>query len=529
MATSVFKGVAAWDIFKKGLSVATTFVKGSVDAMVEAESQMDLVRGVITSMGKSYDEVIPKIQDFAKSMSDMGRDEEDVYLATVKLAKLVGGDLTQGMKLAKLASDLTASGYGDLSSNVDNLSKVIIGKGNRALLEYRINVSKNATVTEQMDAITKKVTRTTEQWAQTTQGKIATASEAWKNFQENVGQIFGPFLGTALSNWNTFLSTTDKNTMTWSQRMGQHLNDVLNPNAWAALSNRLQTFSTSVFAKIFKSLGDTSTASYFENQLKDLDTAFVSYGDSANYADAQLKNMTGTSGGLGSLPDATDDATAAIKKLQDALDKVQKEQDDVSDKYRIFIRELTDSKKAIEDESAAFIKAQQDKSATFEEKLAEMVSSHKKAWEDANKEIAEIQKEGVKPENINRLAELQATSAKEYAIVQPYLNRTDLTAISNKTDIDKLVEENKRIQAEDTIAQAKKLQDLQNTDSRKIEDFQYEIIRSATGVQKETLPITGKGITINFDLRDATLTDQSLIKKIQDAINKSLAITAKSK
>lgn len=39
----------------------------------------------------------------------------------------------------------------------------------------------------------------------------------------------------------------------------------------------------------------------------------------------------------------------------------------------------------------------------------------------------------------------------------------------------------------------------------------------------------GAGMVFNFDLRNATMTDESFIRRIQDAINKSLAISAKTK
>lgn len=197
MAASVFKGVAAWDLLKKSIGAAKDFLEDSTKAYLDAQQKIDLTRAVVESMGQSFDAVKPKLDAFGASMVRMGTDDEDANLAAAKLAKAVGGDLTKGMELAKLAADLTSSGYNDFAGNVDNLSKVLSGKGERALMDYRINLDAAATTADQLNAIQAKVTQTTEQYADTIPGKLKVLQGAFDNLKEEIGGAFVASLNSA--------------------------------------------------------------------------------------------------------------------------------------------------------------------------------------------------------------------------------------------------------------------------------------------------------------------------------------------
>lgn len=203
---SVFKGVAAWDLLKKGIGIATDFMESSVGSFLDAQKKMDLTRATVESMGTSFTEVKPQLEAFGESMAALGVDNDDVTLAAAKLAKASGGDLANGMKLAKLASDLTSSGFNDLNTNVDNLTRVLSGKGERALMDYRINMDANATTAQQLDAIQAKVTQTTEEYANTAPGQIATVQQAYKQFQQAVGGGFVSAIESAIASTGDFKS-----------------------------------------------------------------------------------------------------------------------------------------------------------------------------------------------------------------------------------------------------------------------------------------------------------------------------------
>lgn len=204
MAGAVFKGGLALEAVKKGLEIAIDFTKQSVEAYLEAEKTMSRVRASVASMGKSYEEVGPQIEAFGDKMARLGVDDEAAMESMTRLAKVAGGDLKQGMDLAKMAADLTASGFGTLESNTDNLEKVMTGKGSRALMEYRINLSDTATTGEQLAAIQGKITQSTEDYANTVPGKIDIVKTAYGNLQETVGQGFVEAFASAIDTGTNF-------------------------------------------------------------------------------------------------------------------------------------------------------------------------------------------------------------------------------------------------------------------------------------------------------------------------------------
>lgn len=199
MATSVFKGVAAWDLLKEGIHMATDFIKESVQKSIEASKQNDLTKATIESMGLSFAKVSPQLEAFGDKMLRLGVDNEAVTLSAAKLAKLAGGDLTKGMELAKMASDLTSSGFGDLESNTDTLAGVLSGHGTMAIRQFKLHLDETATTGEILNAIQKKITQTTEEYADTVPGKIKIVTENFGELQETIGNAFVDAMGAAMS------------------------------------------------------------------------------------------------------------------------------------------------------------------------------------------------------------------------------------------------------------------------------------------------------------------------------------------
>ncbi len=199
LTASVFKGVAAWDIFKRGVQEAKQFMSESVDEYLDAQKKLDLTRATVESMGQSFEAARPQLEAFGDRMAHLGHDGETASLAAAQLAKLAGGDLAKGMQLAKLAADLTASGYNDFAGNVDNLTKVLAGKGQRALIDYRVNMDENATTAEQLNAIQGKVTQTTEDYANTIPGKLLIVKQGYSDLKEEIGRGFVTAITSAMT------------------------------------------------------------------------------------------------------------------------------------------------------------------------------------------------------------------------------------------------------------------------------------------------------------------------------------------
>jgi DNA-binding transcriptional MerR regulator len=476
------------------------FFKSTVDAMIEAEDKMNLVKSVVEATGQTFASVEPQIMKFAASMSALGRDDETVALITAKLGKALGGDFVKGAQLAKLASDLTASGFGDLQSNADNLSRILSGKGQRALMEYRINLDANATTTEQLDAVMKKVTRTTEQWSETTAGRIAVMNENWTNFKENLGNIFGPALSEVLSNWNTFLTYADENSKTTARSIGQNLADVFKASAWSAMWTRMQLgagvmgLKLQEFINVINGFDKNAGTEEMRANLEKINEKLIKIGDGAQDTTLSLKELGSVNADINvdnTNAGAANAAASAYKKEQDAIKKV-------IDSLKDYKTKINDIKKAVEDEGAAFVKSQVEASMTFKERLAEMVKDHKIKWEQANKDRQDLEAKINKTmEDLNRISELRQTAQTEYNIIQPYMNDQELNKLAARSDIEKLTESYRKGQAESTVDEAKKIADLKTQ---------------------------AQNVYINFDLTGANITDKDFISKVKDELNKSFNI-----
>ena len=170
------------------ITAALNFMNQAGEAALEDAAATRELTSQVESLGIAYESVSPRIESFIDSMRDLGREDTETTKA-IREMLVRTGDINDAMALTKLASDLAASGVGTYTGNMDLLGKVLIGKGVRALTEYGIAISKDATITEQLTAIQKRATISTEEWANTTEGELARMDANWKKFQESGGKI----------------------------------------------------------------------------------------------------------------------------------------------------------------------------------------------------------------------------------------------------------------------------------------------------------------------------------------------------
>jgi len=197
---SIFKGVAGWDLLKTGVKEATDLIKEGVTGAISDMRQVEQTKAILESQGLAWDKVGGQVEAFGDKMLQMGIDDETANLQVARFSQRLGGDLTKAFNMATLASNLSASGFGTFEEVSSDLEKVIAGKGTKALVKYGVALKDNATITEQLNAITGKVTITAEQYANSTEGqmkKLTVASEEIKNaFGKGVVIAFSDTLKT---------------------------------------------------------------------------------------------------------------------------------------------------------------------------------------------------------------------------------------------------------------------------------------------------------------------------------------------
>jgi len=522
MATSVFKGVAAWDLLKTGVRETVKFLGDCVQASIDAQKEMAMVKQNVENSGVAFDSVKDKIAEYSETMMKMGFDDEETSLSVSKLM-LVTNDYTKALSLNHLAADLARNKGIGLSEATAVVIKVA-GGATKAVKEYDLGLKEGASAAENLGKMQDKLKGSTETFAKTTAGQMEIMKVSYGNLKEKIGDTFGPALNVALTNLNNFLSASSNNTGKWAGSIAEKLAILANPDTWKltgkVLSTGLKQASWWITENLIaKPIAAITGSKYVKSQspieqnkqaIIDLANNIKETTDTA-MALQDTMDVVGDTGknsfdGIGA---ASTEATDKIKKQKDAME-------DVLGKLKDYKKSIDDIKKSQEEESVSFIKSQIEKRQSFDQQLADTVAGHKEKWQQANKDVVELQKELAKnqeelstetdskrmadglaknKEFMQKIWELQATSEKEFKIVQPYLNNQEMTKLAETSDVERMVNAYKAEQASDTVATAEK---------------QAELIQQA------------QQIYINFDLKDTTITDVNFIEKIKAELNKAL-------
>lgn len=502
MATSVFKGVASWDLLKTGVRAATEFIKSSIEASSKAQQEMAMVRQNVENAGIAYDSIKDKLDEYSKKMIQMGFDDEETATSMSRLM-LVTKDYNKALTLNQLAGDLARNSGQGMEETTKALT-MALGGNIRSLKLYVPELKAGASAAEVLAAVHEKVKGSMETFAATTEGKMQIMKVTYGNFKEQIGDIFGPALNVALTNFNNFLTAADTNAGVASESIASKLSKAfataVAPSAWKA--GGLQIWNEAIvkpaekFGKFFVDISDKI------------------YGTQSKIAPLTSERIDKTIQGLDAETNATVNAAMKTLELQKAIDNVppsydgmgaagtdsMKKQKDamqgVLDKLKDYKQSINDIQKAEEDESLAFIKSQVEKNQSFKQQLADMVKTHKEAWLQANKDREAIERDGIKSgEDLQRVGELKAKAEKEFAIIQPYLNDTEMAKLAETSDVERLITSHRAEQAQDTVDTAQKQADL---------------------------AAKAQNIYINFDLKDTTITDKNFLDTVKKELNNAL-------
>lgn len=190
MATSVFKGVAAWDMLKKGVSMATDFIWSSVKAAAEAERQMAVVKTNVENAGLSYASISPKLKSYSESMIKMGFDNEDTAVSVSRMIT-VTRDYDKALTMTHLAMDLARNKNIDLATATTLVTQVANGN-NKVLKQYSIELSDSASAADNLTTLQGKLKNSTEAYANTGAGKLEIMNVQWEDMKKQVGEALSP-------------------------------------------------------------------------------------------------------------------------------------------------------------------------------------------------------------------------------------------------------------------------------------------------------------------------------------------------
>lgn len=399
------------------------FFKSATDEALEQTKVLTLVSAAISKVGLDYDTARPKIDEFAKTMLDLGRADTETYSAISRLLPRTK-NLDEAIRLTKLASDLASSGILDYSTNVDLLAKVIIGRGQRALIQFGVGQMTNVTIAEQLAAIQSRVTMTTEQWAETTEGSISRARVQWKNMKQDLG-AFGAITLVNLS--NAFVKNYNKiggGTVTLVQRITEWFNVDL-PNVFdyfgiklLELSVKWEEFSLKmnkymplpgVEEGLKKEIElNKETVKILEEGMGKRITDFKTAWD-----DLQGISSEGTKGLIDDLDNYDEEASKTAEKAKSAFEGLAKTIVSNITKQIDKIQELRDSLKGLADETEEQLKKSEE---AYQENLKTTARQAQEKIDQIDKEIEDTQKEMGKGWR-DRIVELEKEKEKEKSII----------------------------------------------------------------------------------------------------------------
>lgn len=204
MWAEVAKGNIAFNLINKAISGATDFIKGSVQASMEASAAMQQVQTNVNNAGFSYKELTGTIAEVQKRMIALGFDDEDASIAFSKLLQ-VTGDVSQANKDLSLAADLAR--YKNIGLEESTQMLILAQNGNaRALKAMGVEVSATATKQEILDAIQKRVANSADAYSKTMKGQFDVLKVNMGNLQETVGDTINVFLAKLLPTINKVVS-----------------------------------------------------------------------------------------------------------------------------------------------------------------------------------------------------------------------------------------------------------------------------------------------------------------------------------
>lgn len=446
------------------------FISSSTESAMAKAKVLSLVSAQIKKSGVDYTDASSKINEFSDSMEKLGIDGE-VASGSVGKLLLKTKDVGRAMELSKVASDLASSGIGDYAGNTDLLQKILIGKGQRALLQFGISMSADATIAEQLDAVTKRVTRTTEEWSTTTEGAVARSSVQWQNFKEDIGAVGAVTLVNLSNAFTTAYNTIGGNTESLAKFLAEFLNIGLPASinnvkkAWFTVLGEITsklTFIDEIKKKVNPNsknqnlFGDITTG--FGIQIEEIDKQNIELVNNFESSWNDLKGISKT--GAVDVGNEYDYVGDEAEKL---ADKIKSSFLDMSKKL---VSSFTEQTTAISKLRTELKDLENDTQKQLEGVDSKYKEDLKNKAKQSQERITQIDKEIEQTKNArsagwrSQVAELEAEKAKEQAIIarvggqvsnlNEELAKDDLTILKEKMEAEKatILEEANKTKAE---------------------------------------------------------------------------------
>jgi hypothetical protein len=459
---SMFKGVAAWDLLKNAALKTFDVLKEGVDEARQDLAKLNQTRAILEAQGKAWKDVGDEVTAFGKKMLQFGIDDETAELQVARFSQRLGGDLKKSFETAKLAADLSASGFGTFAEVSEDLERILSGKGAKALVKYGVALKANATIGEQLQSVTKRVTISAEDMANSTEGQFAKMTQAQEELKSAMGKgvliAFSDLIKKVGGATGEFMANEEM--MKTVTKTVYQLTNALLATAAAAVASvqgltaipkafnlgkgKLDVFSAQAARAIAEAAGNWDKVAQMDKKIADLnkqnagnvqslDNIAKSTTDTFKFMSDSLSQAAGNGfddlnkkleesdlklakGKLGAkeLTQAQVDAAEAADKHAKSLEDMQKSVIDAKDK----ITELASSIKDKLTESFKDFKDNlKDTITESRQGLAELVVKSETDLKDLRSQLAEEQAKEADKQSADRIKSLQQEISQKQAVL----------------------------------------------------------------------------------------------------------------
>jgi hypothetical protein len=434
-ATSVFKGVAVYDLFRTALNGAVSLFQSSMAESREASILMAQVETNVKNAGFAYDELAPKMKEYGENALAMGFDDEEAMQGLSKLL-IVTKDYEQARALANLSMDLARSKGIDLQSAQKAIALVTQGN-TKALKEYGIEGETTAEVLVNAHTAMKDSALN---YANSAGGSYEVLLKQWDEMKQKIGDDLQPQMqemfqmvsdnkGTILALADGFIflakslgfvvkgfvgfgkifatgissvaekATKDLSTVTWAlNQIGLVSDDTVKKNddlaqSWSDTTQAMVDDTLSMYdetPKLTKTIDDTSKAlANVKNKAKDTASALTPLQQAVLDAGDAFKSLHSTTNEtLASLEDAN---SSTMNSINSDMETVRANIKSLTSEYKNSKAELNktfnEGKQGDDKSIAEAIVANETRIADIQKELAGEVTRDKQA--ELKKELAD--------------------------------------------------------------------------------------------------------------------------------------------
>lgn len=182
-----------------GIGVSAAGVGGALTVFGSADKQaFDQLSQAITNTGGDISTYKSQIDEAVKRQAKFGHTAGETYNALQTLTQ-ASGSPTKALKMMGLAADLAAAKHESLTSASDQLAKILVGKGGKALSSFGITMSKTGSTSDKAKLALAQLSAKIDGQASASANNFGGRMRAMRAEVENAAASFGQKWGPAIT------------------------------------------------------------------------------------------------------------------------------------------------------------------------------------------------------------------------------------------------------------------------------------------------------------------------------------------